>query len=70
MNSEDTSKVVVLVLLVSIVTSVIALDVELTNQRCDKNDEREKRKKERELHAELDELRRRVKLLEKRLIQA
>ena len=67
MKCEDLNKLVICTLVIVIITDLIFLFVEITNQRCDAKTEKEQTEKERLVNHELAELRSQILTLQQQL---
>jgi uncharacterized protein YlxW (UPF0749 family) len=65
MNCENLDNLIIWTLIFTIVLDCLGLFTELTNQRCEKKAEKEKAAREDAINRELEDLRKRVALLEK-----
>lgn len=67
MKCDDLNKLVLWTLVISIISDVIFLFIEIMNQRCDEKTEKEKTEKERLVNHELAELRSQISTLQQQL---
>lgn len=65
MKCEDLDNLIILALLLTVIGDALALFAELISQRCGEKEEQEKQERESTVNAELNDLRKRVALLEK-----
>ena len=65
LKCEDLDNLIILALLLTVIGDALALFAELISQRCDEKEEQEKQERESTVNAELNDLRKRVALLEK-----
>ena len=67
MKCNSVDNIVIGALVLTIVADCCALFAELVNQRCEKKEKQEQQKKEKNVNWEMNDLRKRITLLEKRI---
>jgi hypothetical protein len=67
MNSDNINNLIIGVIVLALIGDFLALFCELSSQRNEKRAEREQEEKERKVNLELDNLRKRVALLEEQV---
>lgn len=65
MKCADIDTIIIWALILTVIGDSLGLLAELLNQKCEKKAERQQQAKEDKVNAELDDLRKRVALLEK-----
>ncbi|MEG6585316.1 hypothetical protein [Dendrosporobacter sp. 1207_IL3150] len=67
MNCDNINKLIIFVITLTIVTDLLALFAEFFSQRCERKAEKEQQRKEKKLNDEIENLRNRIVVLEKKI---
>lgn len=65
MKCDKINSIIILAIVTTIIADFIALFAELQNQKCEKRSDQEREKKEAQFTKDLDDLRKRIAVLER-----